>query len=117
MATNVRVDFSVLTVSSRIKSRIKRVVQPQLDNQILKDSNFYAPMDIGGLIDSGIRGTRLGSGKVTWDIVYARRQYYEDNVKSKDNNPNATRLWFEVAKSNKKRNWVDLANRIGGFED
>lgn len=115
MAGRISVNFNVLTVSSRLKNHIKRTVQPVLDNEILKDSNKYAPMDTGNLISSGVRGTRLGSGLIVWDSVYARRQYFENNNKSKDSNPNATYLWFEVAKAQNKSKWVAIANRVGGF--
>lgn len=111
----VRVNFNIAAVSSRISNRIDRRVQPAIDNEVLKDSNYYAPMDTGNLRSAGIRGTALGSGKIVWDAPYARRQYYEDNNKSKDSNPNATYLWFEVAKANKLQNWIRLANRLGGF--
>ena len=108
--TRVRFDFNILNIRHRIGTRIERNVQPALDIQVLKDSNFFAPDDTSNLIDSGVRGTRPGSGNVIWDAIYARRQYNEDNNKSKDNNPNASFEWFEKAKKLKKKKWIKLAN-------
>lgn len=113
--TRIRVNFNRLAIATRITNRIERVVQPILDNEVLKDSNFYVPMDTSNLKDSGIRGTRLGSGKIVWDAAYARRQYYEDNNKSKDNNPNASDRWFEKAKVRNKDKWIRISNQKGGF--
>lgn len=100
----------------RINKKLALKVQPILDNQILKDSNVYAPADTMNLIDSGIRGTKLGTGLIIWDTKYAGKQYYTKNNKSKDVNPNATDRWFEVAKKKKVKQWVRLANKAGGFD-
>ena len=111
MATRITVNFNRLRIATRLTNRLDTLIQPVIDNEVLKDSNFYVPMDTGNLKDSGIRGTRIGSGEIVWDSVYARRQYYEDNNKSKDNNPNASDRWFEKAKIRNKDKWIRIANR------
>ena len=96
-----------------IVERIKKDVstkQAKLDAQVLKDSNFYAPMDTGTLIKSGIIHTVLGSGLVQWETPYVREQYYERPEKSHQKNPSASMKWFEVAKSKRLKNWKRLIN-------
>ncbi len=71
--TNVKVDLS--GVSRKIKSNAERA-QFILDEQILKDSNFYAPLDTGELVRSSLRMSLIGQGKLIWDTPYSRRLYY-----------------------------------------
>jgi Minor capsid protein len=73
--------------------------QYMLDNQVLKDSNYYAPQDQRFLIKSSILHSDLGNGKIVWQTPYAKRLYYNPQYNfSKDKNPNARGLWFEYAK-------------------
>lgn len=109
--TSIRLEMNTRKVTRRLNNRIDSKVQPALDIQVLKDSNVYAPHDVGHLINSGVRGTKPGKGKVIWDIIYAAKQYFTKNNKSKDVNPNATDRWFEVAKKRKKKQWVKLAQK------
>lgn len=91
----------------------KRRAQLALDNQVLKDSNKFAPQDTGNLIGSAITASPLGEGKVIWNTPYARRLYYNPEYKfSKDKNPNAQGLWFEAAKSAHKQEWLNLVKEI-----
>ena len=98
-------------VSLRIGKRINSLAQPKLDQTVLKDSNYYAPMDEGFLRSSAINNSNIGSGELKWVTPYARAQYYGLPNKSKDKNPNAQMKWFEVAKSKNKEKWVRVANR------
>lgn len=96
---------------NKLKRKIeKRTNKAQffLDQQVIKDSNYYAPEDTGNLQDRAIIAS--GGGEVKWDSIYAARQYYEDNNKSKDRNPNASMKWFEVAKSKNLKEWEKVAN-------
>ena len=99
--------FDEAKVNTKISNRVRKA-QYLLDQQVIKDSNLYCPEDTGDLQDSAIIGQQPGI--ILWDSVYARRQYYEDNNKSRDKNPRASMKWFEVAKSEKKREWEKLAN-------
>lgn len=86
--------------------------QRALDAQVLKDSNYYAPMDQGDLIQSGIRFTNPGSGMIMWQTPYARRLYYNPQYNfSKDKNPNAGGLWFEIAKSRHVKEWEKIVKQ------
>ena len=97
---------------SKVKKRLDRCIdfaQSALDQQVIKDSNFYAPFDVGGLRDSAIIGNK--PGKVIYNAPYAKAQYYGLPNKSKDRNPNASMKWFERAKAKNKKAWVVLANK------
>lgn len=83
----------------------KMSAQRKLDAQVLKDSNFYCPMDTGILQKSAILNTVIGSGRIIWNTPYAHEQYYGRPNKSHDKNPNARMRWFEVAKVKKLNEW------------
>ena len=88
--------------------------QKWLDNEVLKDCDPYVPMDSGNLRTSGIRGTRLGSGRIVYNAPYAARQYYRHTGKSTDKHPQACMQWFEKAKAVHKDRWVKTAKKIAG---
>lgn len=107
----VKVDIDTNKLQSKRKNSTKGA-QIQLDQDVLKDSNYYAPQDESHLIRSGIRDSLIGKGKIIWGIIYARKLYYNPQYNfSKDKNPNAQGLWFEAAKASKKNNWLDKARK------
>ncbi|PHB22874.1 minor capsid protein [Bacillus pseudomycoides] len=80
-----------------------------LDQQVLKDSNFYIPKDTGELERSSIRFSRPGEGHIEWNTPYARKIYYGVNFNfSKDVNPNARALFFEEAKARHVMDWARI---------
>ncbi|QWG42893.1 minor capsid protein (plasmid) [Bacillus mycoides] len=80
-----------------------------LDQQVLKDSNYFIPKDTGELERSSIRFSRPGEGHIEWNTPYARRNFYGVNFNfSHDINPNATSLWFEHAKARNVTDWARL---------
>ena len=92
--------------------RLSRQGQIILDEQVLRDSNYYAPQDTGSLIESGVRSTNPGTGKIIWDMAYSRRLYYNPQYNfSRDKNPNAQGLWFEAAKSRHAREWANTIKK------
>lgn len=103
------IDFDTKKIYSKIQSHAHKA-QIRLDAQVLKDSNYYCPMDSGTLIKSGIISTVLGSGCVQWCTPYAKKQYYTLPHKSDQTNPNACMRWFDQAKSKKLKEWEKLAN-------
>ena len=105
-----KLELNISKIKAKISGRISEQVQPRLDTQILKDSNFYAPEDTGLLKSSGITASKIGSGIIEWNTPYAREQYYGKPNKSKDKNPNARMKWFEVAKKTFIKEWLKLAN-------
>lgn len=85
--------------------------QVVVDNQVIKDSNFYAPQDQLFLQRSALLVSDIGNGQVKWNTPYARRLYYNPQFNfSTDKNPNARGLWFEAAKSAHKDQWITIAN-------
>lgn len=108
---DVRVDVDISRLQAK-RNDATKAAQMQLDQDVLKDSNYYIPKAIGTLEGSGIRASEIGKGKVIWDTPYSRRLYYNPQYNfSKDKNPNARGLWFESAKAQKKGSWVDEAKK------
>lgn len=106
---NVNVDFNKGKLRSKI-SHAKKVAQTQLDQDVLKDSNYFIPKQDGYLERSGILHSRIGEGHIEWNTPYARRLYYNPQYNfSKDVNPNARGLWFEAAKARYKEDWTQRA--------
>jgi len=89
----------------------------QLDNDVLKDSNYFIPKDTGELERSSIRSSEIGKGRLFWNTKYARRLYYNPQYNfSKDVSPNARGLWFEAAKSQKRPGWIRrLKQKYGSY--
>lgn len=87
--------------------------QKYLDNEVLKDSAPYVPMRTGNLMNSGITGTQIGSGKVVYNAPYAKAMYYGKSLNfSKDKHPQACAQWFEKAKAAKKEDWIKGVRRV-----
>ncbi|QIW21329.1 minor capsid protein [Bacillus thuringiensis] len=106
---NIKVDTAA--IEQKVLSANKKA-QFALDQQVLKDSNFYAPEDTGELIRSGVRFSQPGEGHVEWSTPYSRRLYWNPQYSfSKDTNPNAQGLWFEAAKSAKLDDWVRIVEQ------
>ena len=109
------INFNIKVELDKIAPKLEKAMdkgQVALDTQVLKDSNNYAPQDTSNLINSSIRLTNPGSGKVMWDGPYARRLYHNPQYNfSKDKNPNAGGLWFQRAKSLHVKEWEKVAER------
>lgn len=100
---NVQVDTSV--IESKVIEATQKA-QFALDQQVLKDSNYFIPKDTGELERSSIRFSRPGEGHIEYNTPYARRLYYNPQYNfSHDVNPNATGLWFEEAKARNIMDW------------
>ncbi|PEI49945.1 minor capsid protein [Bacillus toyonensis] len=103
---NVRVDTSV--IEGEVMDAVKEA-QFTLDEQVIKDSNFFIPKDTGELERSALRFSRPGEGHVEWNVPYARRLYYNPQYDfSTDVNENAQGLWFEEAKSRYRSDWARI---------
>jgi len=113
-----KITFDTAQVTKNINTRIS-MAQKKLDAQVMKDSNYYCPMDSGDLQRS-VLGSTLGSGLLVWSKDYAKKMYnfltdkLSDEVASsklsKENNINASVKWFEVAKSRKLASWIKLVD-------
>ncbi|MDM5191131.1 minor capsid protein [Bacillus hominis] len=103
---NVRVDTGV--IESKVLEATRKS-QFALDQQVLKDSNFYIPKDTGELERSSIRFSRPGEGHIEWNTPYARKLYWNPEFNfSKQPNPNSQALWFEEAKARNVTDWARI---------
>lgn len=106
--TTVTIDWSEDILEKSLDAVAK--AQVVLDEQVLKDSNYFIPKDTGQLEDSSIIASRIGEGELIWDTKYARKVYYGVDINfHTDMNPNAQALWFETAKSRFLSDWVRAA--------
>lgn len=102
--------------------------QKFLDEEVLKTSEPYVPMDTGALKKSGINGTVIGSGKLVYNSPYARYQYYGKlmvgkapktltNIPLQYHSGDSRRgaFWFERAKADHLESWIrKTAQAVGG---
>lgn len=108
----ISVNTDLRELESRVVTATERA-QYLFDEQVLKDSNYYIPMDTQALERSGITNSKLGDGLLIWNTPYARKQYYGiDHNFSKDKNPNARALWFEYAKSIHLNSWKRILSGL-----
>ena len=106
---DIKINFPVKQAEKNIDHALNKA-QFALDEQVLKDSNFFIPKDEGTLEESGVLHSRIGEGMVGWNTPYARRLYHNPQYNfSKDKNPNASGLWFEMAKARFKTAWEKIA--------
>lgn len=107
--TKVKVTLDKAKIKARHEAG-KRKAQHTMDQQVLKDSNFFAPEDEENLIKSALNASTIGEGLIRWSTPYSRRLYYNPQYNfSKDKNPNAGGMWFERAKAAKLPAWIALA--------
>ena len=86
--------------------------QKWLDNEVLKDCGPYVPVRSGDLFRSGITATKIGSGKVEYNMPYARRVYYGNHIKFNNKQPKSCAFWFEKAKGVNKDKWLGGVKKI-----
>lgn len=88
--------------------------QQYVDSEVLRRCDPFVPKDTGELIRSGIRETKLGSGRVVYRTPYARRWYYEPA--RFQGAPKRGNYWFERMKSSsgKKAILRGVAKITGG---
>lgn len=103
---NIRIDTPA--IEGKVMEAVDKA-QFALDQQVLKDSNYYIPKDTGELERSSIRFSRPGEGHIEWNVPYARRLYWNPQYSfSHDVNPNAMGLWFEEAKARNVTDWARI---------
>lgn len=88
--------------------------QEFVDSEVLRRCDPFVPKDTGELIRSGIRETRLGSGRVVYRTPYARRWYY--HPANFQGAPKRGNYWFERMKASggKKAILRGVAKITGG---
>lgn len=104
MNVTVKIKIDTAKVKSRI-SAAKKKAMFDTAQQALKDCNYYCKEDQDGLINSSLTDSDFENGKLCWNTVYARKQYYLDAVR-KDINPNARKMWAHHAESVHGKDWL-----------
>ena len=85
-----------------------------VDSEVLRLSEPYTPLRTGMLVKSGILGTDIGSGEVSWIAPYARAQYYGARKPGSETGPNRGPQWFERMKAVYKNQILAGARRMAG---
>lgn len=81
-----------------------------LDQEVIRTCAPYIPFDTGALESSGERSTKIGSGVVTWNTPYAKKQYYDGSSKGLRG-----ARWFDRAKADHEEDWKNgVAEILGG---
>lgn len=109
----MKIDFKILPLQTLLTTRgleANGPVQKFIDNEVLKKTDPYVPLDKGPLKQSGIVHTKLGSGNVIYRTPYARVQYYENS------NQQGLRgkLWFERMKADHRESILRGAMKVAG---
>ena len=102
----IQIDFNARDVMARSRTGCD-AAQFDVANQVLIDSNFYCKRDTGMLIESAIINSLPEQGIVQWVTPYAAMQYSNPATRT-EINPNAAPEWFDVAKRNHCRQWIDV---------
>ncbi len=105
----VRVEFNKEAVRLRVRAASEKATFA-MATQALKDSNSYAKLDQGQLIDSSIIASDLAGGFLVWDTPYAKKQYYTGNP-SKDVNPSASLMWAHKARAQYGEVWRKIGQQ------
>lgn len=85
--------------------------QMVVDSEVLRYMNPLTPMRSGNMIESSVRATAVGSGKIQYNAPYARRQYYE-NKGGSPLHPAARGRWFETMKLQHKDDILKKAAEV-----
>lgn len=109
-------DYNMDTVLSNHGINTGGRVQRYIDSEVLRLSEQFVPKDTGELISSGIRNTKIGSGEVIYNTVYARRWYYRNTTNSGEavnfnEAPRRGSYWFERMKQQYLKHILNGATR------
>jgi hypothetical protein len=85
-----------------------------VDNEVLRLCEPYIPLRTGMLVMSGILGTNVGEGVVSWIAPYARYQYYSPRKPGSETGPLRGPYWFERMKAVSGTTILAGARRIAG---
>ena len=91
----------------------KEAAQVYLDNEVMRSTEQYVPMDTGTLARSAQLATKPGEGQVLYDTPYARKLYYGEGINfATDKHPKATAKWLEASKAVHVKDWVSGVKKI-----
>ena len=102
----VVIEFNCEDIIRRFEERNDLAVVA-LSQQVLSDSNFYCPLDVGTLQGSALIASDSDKGVITWNTPYAARLYYGIDFNfDVSSNPNAQAMWFHKAKDINLDEWI-----------
>lgn len=86
-----------------------------VDSETLRLSEPFTPLLTGTLVKTGILGTDVGSGVVSWIAPYARRQYYRGRGPGRSQTgPLRGAFWFQRMKDVHGNKIVAGAKKLAG---
>jgi len=101
--SNVRIEIDIDRAVAR-RTPLFAQAQAALDTQVLKDCDRFVPYAEGDLRKSG-RVDRPGN--VSWNMPYARYQYYLAEG-AHYTTPGTGAKWFERGKALYRKDWIDM---------
>lgn len=116
-----RIVFSIKASQEIIKSRgldTNGRVQRLIDKEVLERCEPYIPKRSGALIESGRSSTKIGSGRISYSVPYARVQYYGITKSGKPMKYRGSSLrgayWLERMKATHMPTIIALAAECAG---
>lgn len=89
--------------------------QKFVDSEVLRLSEPFTPLLTGTLVKTGILGTDVGSGTVSWIAPYAKRQYYKGRQPGRSQTgPLRGAFWFQRMKEVHGKTIVAGAKKLAG---
>lgn len=88
-----------------------------IDSEVTRCCDSYIPKQTGTLKKSHHPATIVGSGLVSYDTPYARKNYYDNRGMGEEglnNGGKRGRLWFERMKTDHKQNILNGAKKLAG---
>lgn len=110
--SGVKIKIQTTGMKDKVKNAGKMATEA-VSVQVAVDSNKYVAKDTGFLESSVFSDSNFAKGQIIWGASYAVYAYYiMRNQLRTDKNPNASHLWFEVAKTQHLSDWIHLANNV-----
>lgn len=108
MNVNIDVNWNTALIESKINSLITDDVLLQIQTLFAKTIEPWTPYWHGDLSTD----ITIDSTGVTYNVPYARKQYYESLAYHKDVHPLATKLWDKVAMQSEMENFENQVKDI-----
>lgn len=112
--SGIKITYTKGNIKNKIDS-ITKLATEAVSTQVAVNSNEFIPKDTGVLEASVFADSNFAKGEIVWTPFYAVFVYYNTSRNMKmhtDKNPNASTLWFEVAKARYISDWVKLVENV-----
>ena len=108
MNVNIDVNWNTKLIENKINSLITDDVLLQIQTLFAKTIEPWTPYWHGDLSTD----ITIDSTGVTYNVPYAKKQYYESLAYHKDVHPLATKLWDKVAMQSEMENFENQVKEI-----